>query len=271
MPSASRSATTTMIASSRRVAPADFLRLAFVLLATGVFAVVRGRLLLLGRGLRLFSVGLLLGLGVRLGLGLDGRLAGGVGAARDRLVEQARLDGLLGAQVAALPNACPLAHTAAQVVELGPTHVAASGHLDALDLRRVHGERALDADAERLLADGEGLACALALALDDDALEDLGAAAGALDDLEVNLHAVAGLKGRDFAQLCALEAVDNSAHRKERARGLEPPGARRAMVAKGRSRDRLRAGSTTARTAAPDAALLEAPLADPPVVAGKKD
>src|SRR4051812_24679816 len=212
MPSASSSATTTMIASSRRVAPADFLRLAFVLLATGVFAVVLGRLLLLGRGLGLFGVRLLVGLGVCLGRGLDGRLAGGVGAARDRLVEKARFDGLLGAQVPTLADARPLAHAAAQVVELGPTHVAARGHLDPLDLRRVHGERALDADAERLLAHGEGLAYAVALALEDDSLEDLRAPARALDDLEVHAHAIAGREPRDPAQLRSLEAVDNAAH-----------------------------------------------------------
>src|SRR3954451_209844 len=143
MPSASSSATTTMIASSRRVAPADFLRLALVLLATGVFAVVLGRLLLLGGGLGLrgagpglFGVRLLLGLGVRLRLGLDGRLARGVGAARDSLglVEQARLAGLLGARVAALAHAPPLPHPSAQVVDLDPPHVAARGHLDPLDL-----------------------------------------------------------------------------------------------------------------------------------------
>ena len=51
-------------------------------------------------------------------------------------------------------------------------------------------EGSLDADAERLLADGEGLAGAAALPLDDDPLEDLGPAALALDDLEVDLYAV---------------------------------------------------------------------------------
>ena len=85
---------------------------------------------------------------------------------------------LLGAGVAALADAGALADPVAQVVELGATDVAAGGDLDLLDLRRVHGERALDADAERLLADGERLAGAVALALDDDALEDLGAARG---------------------------------------------------------------------------------------------
>ena len=51
---------------------------------------------------------------------------------------------------------------------------------------------------------------AAALALDDDALEDLGAAPGALDYLEVHAHAIAGLEDRDAAQLSALDAVDDT-------------------------------------------------------------
>ena len=128
---------------------------------------------------------------------------------------------LLRPDVAALADAGALADAAAQVVELGAADVAAGGDLDALDLRRVHRERALHADAEGLLAHGEGLAHAVALALDDDALEDLGAAAGALDDLEVDAHAVAGLEVRDAAQLRALEAFDDGAHGKRSATGSE--------------------------------------------------
>ena len=117
-----------------------------------------------------------------------------------------------GPGVAALADAGALADPAAQVVELRAPDVAAGGDLDLLDLRRVHGERALDADAEGLLADREGLAHALALALDDHALEDLRAAARALDDLEVDLDAVPGLEAGDAAQLRALEGVDDGAH-----------------------------------------------------------
>src|SRR4051812_5185431 len=146
MPKARPRATTTMIASSSSVPPADFLRLA--LLATGGFVLRRlvggglglRRLLLRLSRLGLLCVRLLLGLGVRLGLGLDGRLARGVGAAGDRLlglVQQARLDGLVGPQVAALAHAGALADAAAQVVELRAADVAAGRNLDALDLRRV--------------------------------------------------------------------------------------------------------------------------------------
>ena len=79
-----------------------------------------------------------------------------------------------------------------------------------LDLGRVHGERALDADAEGLLAHGEGLAHALALTLDDGALEDLDAVARALDHLEVDLDVVAGLELRDtLAQLLAFDVLDD--------------------------------------------------------------
>jgi hypothetical protein len=56
----------------------------------------------------------------------------------------------------------------------------------------------------------------MALTLDDDALEDLRAAASALGDLEVDPDAIPGLEGRDAAQLCALEVVDHGAHGQRR-------------------------------------------------------
>jgi hypothetical protein len=70
----------------------------------------------------------------------------------------------------------------------------------------VEWECALDADPERLLADGERLPHARALALDDDALEDLDAAALSFDHLEVDAHGVAGLELRQVgSQLSLLE------------------------------------------------------------------
>jgi hypothetical protein len=80
-------------------------------------------------------------------------------------------------------------------------------------------EGSLDTDAEGILAHGEGLTDARSLALDDDPLEDLHAAALALDHLEVHAHGVPRLEvGNVVAQLLALEDVDRSAHRK-RPRG----------------------------------------------------
>ena len=73
-------------------------------------------------------------------------------------------------------------------------------------------EGSLDADAEGLLADGEGLADATALALDHDSLEDLGAGAAALDHLEVDANAVAGGELRATLQLLLLETLDDRAH-----------------------------------------------------------
>src|SRR5919206_32666 len=77
-----------------------------------------------------------------------------------------------------------------------------------------------DAEWPRLAATPvyDSSAAALALALDDHALEDLRAAPRALDDLEVDPDAVAGGKARDPAQLLALEAVDDGAHGRERPR-----------------------------------------------------
>jgi hypothetical protein len=65
----------------------------------------------------------------------------------------------------------------------------------------VQRERALDADAEGLLADGERLPGAVALALDDNTLEDLGTPARALDHLEVDAKTVTGVKRRNAAEL----------------------------------------------------------------------
>ena len=113
---------------------------------------------------------------------------------------------------APLGHPSALADLPAQVVELRPPHVAAGGHLELLDLRRVQRERPLDADAEGLLAHGERLARAAALALDHDALEDLGAAAVPLDHLEVNAHAVARGESRPLLQRSLLEVFDDCAH-----------------------------------------------------------
>jgi hypothetical protein len=87
----------------------------------------------------------------------------------------------------------------------------------------VHRERPLHADAERLLPDGEGLTHARALALDDDALEDLDARALALDHAEVDTSRVAGLELREIGtQLPLLDELDGVRHeRTARRAGAE--------------------------------------------------
>ncbi len=78
----------------------------------------------------------------------------------------------------------------------------------------------LDAHAERLLSNRERLTDARALALDDDALEDLDPAALSLDDLEVDTDGVAGLELRPvWAQLFALECLDGIRHGKGSSTG----------------------------------------------------
>jgi hypothetical protein len=59
----------------------------------------------------------------------------------------------------------------------------------------------------------------VALALDDDALEDLRPSPCALDDLEVHAHAIARLEAGDTTQLGALEGFDDSAHARRRVTG----------------------------------------------------
>ena len=111
--------------------------------------------LLLGRGLLLRrALGLLLRRLDHLGLGLGHGNALGV----DRLRLLGRNDHLLLDPPSPLGDRGPLADLLAQVVELRPAHIAASGHLQLLDLRRVERKGPFDPDAEGLLADGEGLA-----------------------------------------------------------------------------------------------------------------
>ena len=117
-----------------------------------------------------------------------------------------------------LADAGLLPDLAAEVVELCATHVADGSDLDLLDLRRVEGERPLDADTEGVLPDGEGLANTRALPLDHNPLEDLDAPALALDHLEVDADSVAGLEVREIvAQLLALEDVDHVRHTEDRS------------------------------------------------------
>src|SRR5690606_7012436 len=133
-----------------------------------------------------------------LGLGLGLRLA--LDVLGDRLLVLGEHEVGLDAP-AALGDAGGLADPAAQVVELRAPDVAAGDDLELLDLRRVHRERPLHADAEGLLSHGEGLAHTAALAGDHDALEDLGAAAVALDHLEVHADAVARVEARHALEL----------------------------------------------------------------------
>src|SRR5262245_2485346 len=79
----------------------------------------------------------------------------------------------LGSGLAALADLRGLTDAVAQVVELGPAHIAPRHDLDLGDGRGVQGKRALDADAVAHLADLERLADARPRASDDDTLEHL--------------------------------------------------------------------------------------------------
>src|SRR5829696_6182263 len=144
----------------------------------------------------------------------------------------------------------------AQVVELRAPDVAAGGHLDALDLRGVHGKCALDPHAEGLLAHGERLARARPLALDHDALENLRPPARALDHLEVDPHPVARVERGALAQLLPLEGVDDRAHHGEGAPArIRARRARRDGSAKPRAPRPGTPGSGQGSSAAPRARL----------------
>src|SRR5699024_6310968 len=103
-----------------------------------------------------------------------------------------------------------LAAQVAQVVELGAANVAAGEHVDAVDVGRVHGERALDTHAERHLADGEGLTHAAALAPDHHAPDDLDTLLAALADRDVHAKRVAGPQFADGgAEGLAVDKVES--------------------------------------------------------------
>src|SRR3954452_24764711 len=154
-----------------------------------------------------------LGLGRLLDFRLDRFLGLGRLGLRDELRRNCLHRRSLRAVLPDLADARPLADASTEVVELRAVHVADRHALDLVDLRRVHRERPLYADAERLLAHGEHLPHARALALDHDALEDLDATPFALDHLEVDTHGVPRLELRDsVAQLRAFEFLDDLAH-----------------------------------------------------------
>src|SRR5579885_171425 len=98
----------------------------------------------------------------------------------------------------ALADACGLAAEAAEVVELRAADATAADEFHLADDGAVHGEDALDADAEADLTHGEGLAHAVALARDHHALERLKALLRLrLLDAHVHAHRVARLELRD--------------------------------------------------------------------------
>src|SRR3954464_11321333 len=80
----------------------------------------------------------------------------------------------------------------AQVVELRPAYITAHDDLDAVDHRRVHGERPFHPHAKADLADRERLPDSATLAADDNALEVLHTGAVALDHADADVERVAG-------------------------------------------------------------------------------
>src|ERR1700756_3763266 len=113
-----------------------------------------------------------------------------------------------------LDDAGGFAAPAAQVIELGPAHLAAAHDLDRVDHGRIEREHALDAFAVGNLTHGEVLVEPAARAADAHALVGLHAAAVALDHLDVDEQRVAGREVGDFlaggqpADLLLLELFD---------------------------------------------------------------
>src|ERR1700733_270503 len=97
-----------------------------------------------------------------------------------------------------LEDAGGFAAPAAQVVQLGAAHLAATHHRDRVDHRRIEWKHALHALAVGNLTHGEVLVQPGAGAADAHALIGLHAAALALDDLDVDDEGVTRLEIGDF-------------------------------------------------------------------------
>ena len=98
----------------------------------------------------------------------------------------------------------------AKVIELSPANNTMANDLDMADTGAVVGEGSLNTDAVAYAANGEGLADAAALHLDDDAFKVLKPLAVALNDLDLNTHGVADLElGEVGTKLLFFELSDD--------------------------------------------------------------
>ena len=98
----------------------------------------------------------------------------------------------------------------AKVIELSPANNTVANDLDMADTGAVVGEGSLNTDAVAYAANGEGLADAAALHLDDDAFKVLKPLAVAFNDLDVNTHGVADLElGELGTKLLFFELSDD--------------------------------------------------------------
>lgn len=98
----------------------------------------------------------------------------------------------------------------AKVIELSPANNTMANDLDMSDTGAVVGEGSLNTDAVAYAANGEGLADAAALHLDDDAFKVLKPLAVAFNDLDVNTHGVADLElGEVGTKLLFFELSDD--------------------------------------------------------------
>ena len=98
----------------------------------------------------------------------------------------------------------------AKVIELSPANNTMANDLDMAGTGAVVGEGSLNADTVADTANGEGLADAAALHLDDDAFKVLKPLAVAFNDLDVNTHGVADLElGEVGTKLLFFELSDD--------------------------------------------------------------
>ena len=107
-------------------------------------------------------------------------------------------------------NAGCFARELTQVEEARAAHNAARNQLDLVDARRVREENTLDAYVEADLANREGASCTCAVALEDDALEDLNTVFVAFGNFVVNADGITDAEvGHVSAQLRGFHFGDD--------------------------------------------------------------
>src|SRR5215470_10486345 len=115
--------------------------------------------------------------------------------------------------LAALPDPGALPAQGAEVVQLGPAHLAPGHDLDLVDGRAVHRERPLHAHAVADLANCEGLPGTATLAPDHHTLENLDPGPASLNHPDVDLQRVPGPERGDvLADLGPLQVGDGGVH-----------------------------------------------------------
>ncbi len=107
-------------------------------------------------------------------------------------------------------NLCLLTAELSQVVQLRSSDLTITNDLYLLNVRRIQRPCLLNADSAGFLANGEGLAAACSLNLQDSSLKDLNSGALSLLNSVMYANGITYIELRDFLLLAFLDFTDNA-------------------------------------------------------------